>query len=119
MPQRAYRRRVAPTAVEPRPSKRDFVVHQLAGVLLLQRARGVLRRVLVPVSPADDLELRLVHVGVMFLIVVALAAEDEDRVFAGMLVAFPVVVIEQLPDCLADRKSTRLNSSHLGISYAV
>src|SRR3712207_8579947 len=42
---------------------------------------------------------------------------DEDRV--GGLVVEAVALDEALEDVLQDRKSTRLNSSHANISYAV
>src|SRR5262245_62473168 len=40
---------------------------------------------------------------------------------SGLLVAIlgPLLLASAVPDSTVDRKSTRLNSSHLGISYAV
>src|SRR5262245_62984289 len=78
--------------------------------LIERNQRPVTAQLLLRLAETYDLDLR------------DLATADEDRFFAELNEIFSDPLFRQIElpkQELRDRKSTRLNSSHLGISYAV
>src|SRR2546426_8743433 len=68
----------------------------------------------------EGAEIMVIEAGVQPHVTAALG-RDRDRALSAIRAARPRDLPQRLPEALrtADRKSTRLNSSHLVISYAV